>query len=213
MGTQTRDEFRTRVRFKLDNRADVTDAQIDDWVNDAYDHVSRPNIFRHRELQTTQTIPLLTTVREYALSTDVDYIYTVFNSTEGYGLLPRDLRSFDRARISDRQPRFYDTWGSNLVLDSTPDSGSVGDNIVVRYWQTRTRLSTNAATAIHERWDEIIMWGATWRAWDDLNNIDRADQARDNFARMINEIQDIQKIQGEDWGQSSEPQIQQVMRQ
>jgi hypothetical protein len=67
-------------------------------------------------------------------------------------------------------------------------------------------------TAIHERWDEIIVEGATWRGWKDLNNIDRADQARDEFARMINEVTDIAKIEAEDWGSSAEPQLNPVMR-
>jgi hypothetical protein len=214
MGTKTRDEMVERIRFKLDNRStsDVTDEQIEDWLNDAYDHVCRPNIFRHRELQDTHDITLVANDRDYALASDHDFIYTVFNVDEGIGLHPRDLRQFDRTTIVTGQPRFYDTWGTNLVINCNPDSASVDDVIRVRYWKTRDRLTSDAATTIHERWDEVIIEGATWRGWKDLNNIDRADQSRDEFARMINEMVDIAKIEAEDWGQSAEPEVQPVMR-
>ena len=216
MGTKTRDEMVTRVRFKLDNRSatDIPAPQIHDWINDAYDHVCRPSIFRHRELQETADITLVVSTRSYTIgaASDVDFIYTVYNVDEGFGLLPRDIREFDRTVIQTAQPRFYDTWEGKLVINCNPDSASVDDVVRVRYYKMRARLTDDSVTAIHERWDEIIIEGATWRGWKDLSNVDRADQCRDEFARMINEVTDIAKIEGEDWSSSAEPQINPVMR-
>jgi len=215
MGTQTTDQMVTQVRFKMDNRSatDITAAQILRWLNGAYDHVCRPSIFRHRELQSTQNITLAASDRDYALASNFDFIHSVFNVDEGYGLDPGDIREFDRSRITTSRPVKYDTWGTDLIINCNPSSTYQGDILRVRYYVTRTLLTAGTGTTtIHERWDEIIVEGATWRGWKDLSNIDRADQCRDEFARMINEITDIARIEAEDWGSSSEPQIQPVMR-
>ena len=188
MSSTTLATFRTRLKRKLLNRTDISDSDLDFWINDAYDHVSRPNVYRHREMNETQTIPLTATTT-YALASDVDVVVSVFNDTQDYGLDPRDIEEFDRRNQTGTiRPTEYAIWETNLHLNGVPDSASVGDNLIVRYWQSITELSTDSSTTeIHRRFDEIIIAGAAWRGWDDLGNLERRDEAGDMFAKLMRE--------------------------
>jgi hypothetical protein len=205
MGTMGLDDFRTEVRYMLDNRqADSggpTDAQIDRYINWAYNHVSRPNVYRHRELQAPQNVTLATDDRDYALSPVPHAVYDVYNSTQGYKLTPKSIRDLDDIPITGARPQRYAVYGNTLFVDPQPTaSEGNGDTVVVRYWQSPTILSGTNTTVLRDEWDDVIVSGAAWRGWAALSQPERAFFFRDEFAAKILDVQNILKVEGEDTG-------------
>jgi hypothetical protein len=212
MGTMTFLELRDEVQYGLHNRGTAaggpTAVQLGRYVNWAYNHVSRPNIYRHRELQATQNVTLATDDRDYTLATVPHAIYSVYNSTDGYKLNPRDIRRIDDMPIVSGRPSWYAVWGNELIVSPQPTSSENGDTVVVRYWQAPTVLSGDGdVTVLRYEWDEIIIAGAEWRAWARLKQREHALESRDEFGTLVNEVQDILKIEGEDTGWQIEPEL------
>jgi hypothetical protein len=208
MGTLTLDEMVTRLDYRLGNRTDITDALKKIWINDSYDHVSRPNIHEHRELQVSQDITLATSTNTYSLNSDLDIIFDVFNATQNYKLYPRTIKQFDQYDTTVvRRPNLYTTWGTNLIIDSYPDSGSVGDTVTIRYWDQPTILGDSDTTVLNRRFDEIIVKLGEWRAWDHLGNFERAEEAANTFATLLREVPDIVNEEAKDDGHRAMPTI------
>jgi hypothetical protein len=201
-GEMTLAEMRTDVREALKNRTDVTDARLTHWLKWGYKHVSHPNIYRHRELQGSQNITLATSTYSYAVNDDLFGLYTVRNSTIGFKMWPRDYRWMQELTRHSGRPAFYCLWNRNMVVFPTPDSTHNGNILDVAYWQRPPALvdSTAAASALAPEWDECIVLAAVWRAWRALDQPDRALEARENFAGMVNEIGSTMQVDGEDSG-------------
>lgn len=207
MGTKTLANFQTGVTQRLQNRTDITTAQLTQCINNAYDHVTRPNIYDHREMHGTQDITLTATVT-YALNSAVDVIRSVYNVTKGQRLDPRDIEQFDGRVSTTARPTEWAVYGTNLILGTIPDSGTIGDTVRIRYWKFVTLLSaTTDTTAIHARWDDIIEVGAAYYAWSLLGNIERMAEARDEFARLIRDVPERMQITGKGRGFRAYPNI------
>ena len=67
MGLRTTDELIADARLMLDNRTDLTAAQMLNWVNQAYNHISQPEVRWHRELETVYDITLVAAQSSYAV--------------------------------------------------------------------------------------------------------------------------------------------------
>ena len=203
MGTMTGTTMTTEVRYNLGNRQSggggPTDAQILRYINWAYNHVARPTIYRHRELQTTQTNTLVETTAGYTLGTVPMAIFSVYNSTSEYKLSPRDIRVLDNTPSTAGRPSYYAVWGNTLQTSPTCGEDNDGDTLTTRYWQAPTAITTGT-TALRYEWDEVVVAGATWRGWIGLAEYERAMGAREHFGVLIQEVQDIMKIEGEDTG-------------
>ena len=215
-GTLTFTQFQDRVRYRLDQRTDTDDLpeeQVQQWINWAYEHVSMPNVYYHHELQSTQNITL-TTDADYGLNDDVWGIYDVSDTTFGYFLEPRDIRYFDERPITDGQPREFARWQRRIHVRGRPIVGSgVGDNVQIRYWLRPDPLADPSdQTVLHPVWDESIVVGAVWRAWRDLNQPDRAEIAREEFGLLVNEVVQVQKIEGQNWKHTTQVEIQSYLR-
>ena len=203
MGTMTGATMTTEVRYNLGNRQSggggPTDAQILRYINWAYNHVARPTIYRHRELQATQTVTLADGTAGYTLTTVPMAIFDVRNSTDEYKLDPKAIRDIDDRPSTSGQPRWYAVWGNTIQTSPTCGSADDGDTLTIRYWQAPTAITTGA-TALRYEWDEVIVAGATWRGWIGLAEYERAMGAREHFGVLIQEVVDILKIEGEDTG-------------
>ena len=208
MGTLTLAGFRAEVQFALDQRQDLTNPLMDQWINWAYLHVSMPTVFRHRELQNTQNITLVDGTQAYALNTNITAVYGVHNSTDGYKLRPNDIREFDLSPAASGQPREFAIWGNQIFFRATPGATDAGDIVVVRYWEEPTDLEADTdATVLRQMWDEVITLGAIWRGWRSLNRPDREEIFREIFASMINEVTEAMQVEGEDFGWEIRPEI------
>lgn len=203
MGESTLSTMRSNVRYSLNNRqANPSDDQIDLWINRAYRMVSLPTVRRHRELQATQSITLTSGLVTYAAASDIRGIFSVRNSTKGYKLNPRTTRWMDNRRrpASGTQARFYGLWGNTFELYPTPGSADNGDTVVARYWQSVALLSADGdVTVLLPEYDQVVEYGAEWQAWKALNRPDLAEIAKDDYARLVNELRDLLDVDAEDW--------------
>ena len=206
MGTMTFAEMRDELMFALDNRGEttasgVTPARKSRWINSAYRHVSMPSVFRHRELEVSQDVTLVTSTASYSLNSDLWAIQSVYNTTSlrERRLRPRSMRQLDSMLTTLGEPTLYARWGNTIHLRRVPSSSFNGDTLRVRYWDRPSLLSADSdLSVLTDEWDEIIIMGARWRGWLWMNVPDRAEQARQDFGRMINEITDTFQLEGED---------------
>ena len=207
MGTKTLTLLQAGLTQRLQNRTDLSSTNLTQCINDAYDHVTRPNIYDHRELHGTQDITLTATTT-YALGSTVDVIRSVYNVTKGQFLNPRDIEQFDGRVSTTARPTEWAIYGTNLILGTTPDSGTIGDTVRIRFWKYVTLLSASSdTTAIHARWDSIIEIGASYYAWSLLGNVERKSEAGDEFARLIREVPERAQITGKGRGFRAYPNI------
>ena len=216
MGLLTRLQMQTRVRERVLNRGtgSLSAANINSFLQDAYDHVSRPNIYVHRELQTEQTVTLTVVGgRVYALTDSVDVVTNVFNQTQSYAIHPTTVDRLDSSVIPTSRPSRFALWGDDIIFDALPDTNAVNDVILIRHFQTPTAFAADGTTtAIHERFDEIIIHGATYRSWSHLGNVERAREEMDQFAKILREAPDRVHMQGKIKGYTAYPRITPVQR-
>lgn len=215
-GVLTLAQMRSELRFNLDNReaTDIPDTTLTRWLNWSYLHVCGPKVYRHPAMQQSQTIALVSGTYTYSLASTVDSIYGIYNVTDGYRLVPRDIRWWDeRPRSAAGRPAVYVRWGSSLYLHATPADSDAGKSITVRHLAIPTLLSADGdLTVLTPVWDEIIIMGAAWRGWRSLNRPDHAEIAKQDFTQMVNEVAEVTHTEAEDWGRRREVEVQQYER-
>jgi len=223
MGTLNLSTLRSATKWALDNRANISDAQLNRWINWSYLQVSQPNVQRHQPLQAEGSITLALDQVKYDLPTLLGYtlwgIYGVWY-IEGASITNRtlrrqrlkgafDVRSTDDSSLGQGRPTRYSLWGQTtstgggqvLNLDRRPSSTDAGRVLLVRGYRTPATLAADGSfTVLHPLWDEVVVLGATWRGFRELNENARAEVARQNFALLIQEQQDARKLDSEDWG-------------
>src|SRR3972149_5050201 len=79
---------------------------------------------------------------------------------------------------------------------SLPDAGRVP--LVGGYRPPAILAADGSFTVLHPLWDEVVVLGATWRGFRELNENARAELARQNFALLIQEQQDARTLDSED---------------
>lgn len=222
MGAMTLTEMQAAARWSLDNVGTnkVTDAQLTRWLNWSYQQVAMPKVHRHQALQasTGNAITLAVDQVVYPL-TGLGYrlwgIYSAHYivgtdsatySTQRVRLTPEDIRWFDQGIYGTGRPARYAIWGGSddgqtLHIDRRPTSTEAGHVLQVRGYRAPDALSAGAdTTTLFDGWDEVLVLGATWRGWRELNRPERAEMARGNFAAMIAEMQDSGTEDAHDWG-------------
>jgi hypothetical protein len=203
MGALSLQTMRDDLRYIVGGytSTELSDTLVDRWLRFAYLHVARPAIYQHRELLTSGTVPLVTSDRDYTFtafgtSTDnVQAIKLVVNETRGQRLRPLSLRQIEeRARpggtLLTGRPTHYAAEGSNLYVLPAPNATHNGDTVRVWFWRKPVALAASPASELAEDWDEVIVVGATWRAWRYLNLADRAELAKAEFGQLANEVAD-----------------------
>ncbi len=208
--------FRQDLIYDLDGREDILPARLDRWINYAYRFVCKPNVFRHRDLEVTETITLALDTTTYSIATlNARDLWNTHNVTYFYGAdtLPT-TRSQRVSQVEQREiddlstrttgrPRRYSIWADTLEVDRRPTAGEAGNLLRVRFWERPDKLVLDADnTRIDEEWDEIIQAGAKWRAWAGLGILERAELAKEEFAEMVNDMPVLKRIDAEDPGRT-----------
>lgn len=211
MGDLNLSTMRDEVTLGLLNQSsdDLTDPHLNRWINWAYRHVAHPKVFRHPELQGTQAVTLVEDDFDYALASDTLAVYNVTQTTTDYKVWPRSVRQLDELkRYTGARMSFYAIYARTLITFPTPNASAAGDVLTVRYWQRPAVLSGDSdVTVLPAEWDEIIVYGAIWRGWAFLQEHARKEQAKIDFAELLNDMTDVQGIQGEDTGQAFEVEV------
>ena len=222
MGSMTLTEMRSSLRWDLDNRGGLTEAQLNRWLNWSYLHISQPNIHMHQSLQsdTGNLVTLATGTVSYNIGTlaamrfhgiySTTYVrgtdYSDYSTTRRKLRGGLDIRHFDESLVGEGEPSRYAIWGGNaagqiIYVDHRPSSAENGNVLLVRGYREPTQLTTaNQVTVLPSIWDEIILMGAKWRGWRSLNRPERAEPARVEFGLQINEIPEATYLDAQDWG-------------
>lgn len=216
MGDMTKSELRDELRYEMRNRDDLDPGRLDRWVFQAYSHVSMPTVHKHRELELTKTWPLVLDDPIYDISTTAltDKLWTIYTvkhieaaSATDYDvtrrkLTPREQFKWDaQGHVPQGRPTAYSRWGEELFLNHRPSNAEVGQLIELRGRFTPGALTADGSvTLLHPIWDEVIVAGATWYGWRRLGRPDLAEPAKEDFARLVNEITETQRADGEDPG-------------
>jgi hypothetical protein len=120
-----------------------------------------------------------------------------------------DIRTTDQAAQGQGRPTRYGIWGQTagdeggqvLNLDRRPSATDAGRVLLVRGYRVPDTLTVDTAvTSLGTLWDEVIILGATWRGFRELNENARAEVARQNFGLLMAEQQEARRLDAEDWG-------------
>jgi hypothetical protein len=213
MGLDTLTTMRTALNFMLEDRDDVTNTELDRWLNWTYIQISNPAVARHRGLQDNFTISLLLNQVSYDVSPTAttfhvagiqDVVYIEGGNITDNTFTRRKLRASQDVRtvaarpFSQGPPHKYTLQGEvggagtnlGLIIDSQPSAAEVGNLLLVNCWRYPDIL-TGVAT--------MIIVGAAWRGWRDLNQPDRANEMKQQFAELTQSIATKIDVSAEDW--------------
>jgi hypothetical protein len=204
-------EIRDQVRYNIDNRSDLTDAQINRWINRTYRHVSLPTVYRHHELESLTTVALVTSTVSYSLSsTNLLSVHNVWffsgaNTNITTNRRPLQLTTFREIQsqnvISSGEPFRYTIHGSSLYIDRSPTSTINGYYLQLEGVLRPTELSSSTdVTVLAPVWDEVLAAGATWRGYQAIGEPELSSVWESNFAQLINEITNIYNYEARDQG-------------
>lgn len=224
MGSLTLAQLRSELIFDLRGRTDTTTTdgvsttRQNIWINAGYLHITHPTVFRHRELQSTSTITLVSGTGAYTftplagvVTTALRYVSHVEAATDDFTvgrtkLFPRDEQWFqDRSRFTSGAPRDYFVRGSQLQLNPIPGTAEAGQVLVCGIWREPTLLTADGDTPVLSTlWDEIILLAARWRAELHLGYRDLAEATKIDFTSLINEYRSFEDMHAEDWSWSAD---------
>lgn len=231
MGALTLANLRSELLFDLRNRTDTADplgvstTRQNLWVNAGYLHLTHPSVFRHRELQSTVTIALVSGTQAYTFTpvggvtvTALRYVTHVEAASDDFTvgrtkLFPRDEQWFqDRSRFTSGAPRDFIVRGSQLLVNPIPSAGETGQVLVCGVRREPTLLTADGdTTVLSSLWDEIVLLAARWRAELHLGYRDLAEATKVDFTSLVNEYKDFEDLQHEDWSWSTEVRTESAM--
>jgi len=219
MGTFTLANFRAELLWDLKNRSDTstadgfTTARQNSFINAALLHITHPTIFRHREMQRSFTITLVSGTQAYTftpvsgiVTTAIRWVSHVEAATDDptarrTKLFPKEEQWFQaRSLSSGGSPRDFAVRGSQILLSPVPGANEAGNVLVVGSWREPTVLSADGdVTTLSTLWDEIVLLAARWRAELHLGYREMAEATKLDWVSLVNEYKDFEQLQGEDW--------------
>lgn len=223
--TKMRDEL--AVIFKNRQDADFTSTTRQNlWINNAYDHLCHPGVYHFREMQTTFTTALVASTFEYSVdATTVGFkilgirygaYYQSTSTSRDPTVLHWNLEPISQYQMDERQmpstnagePRQYSIDGTTVTLSQIPTSTEAGRRIHWRAWREPVPLSADGDTTVIPRvWDLVLLKGAKWFAMVDFGYTELAEQAKQEYAALINEYGGqglTEELEAEDEGFSTQ---------
>jgi hypothetical protein len=218
MGSFTLETFRSELLFDLKNRSDTgatdgfTTTRQDAFINAAYLHITRPDIYRHRELQFNYTLTLVSGQQAYtftpAAATNITAIRSISHvaaatddpTARRTKLTPRDIQWLQsRTSNNATQPREYVVRRNEILLSPIPGANEAGQVLSLETWQEPAVLVAGQATVLSTLWDEVILLAARWRAELHLGYRDLAEATKVDWISLLNEYKSFEDLHGEDW--------------
>lgn len=168
--------MRTNLKFRLANRTDITNAQLDTWLNEGLlDLATRVRV---RQLETEDATKVLVAgAHTVTMPTNMIAALDIRNATQNIPMLYIEWTKLRQIRIVTGTPRQWSVWGGTIYLDkdaSAADSLNIFGII---------RPSWGAGDAATPGIDDELEYGiyllAAKHAWVDLGDIDRANMIED----------------------------------
>lgn len=126
MATQ-RTDFRTRIKYRASNRSDLTNAQLDQWLNAGFlDMQMRIRLRQSEAIDTSKTFTV--GVNTVTFPTNMIAVLHVRNTTDDRPMEYIDWTEYRRLRIVSGDPTLWTTWGTTIYLDklaTTTDALSI----------------------------------------------------------------------------------------
>lgn len=172
----------------------ISDARLTKRINDAYREVVTR--YRHPENETTETITTVAGTATDAVPAAYWYTEAMRDETNDRVLKFRPINwILAQDRDTRGQPRYWSLWGSNFIFYPTPD----GVYSITHYYKIEpTALSAGGdSTIVLDAWDEIIEWGATWRAHQFLGEQDKMIHARNIWRTLVNNMPETKTLNSE----------------
>lgn len=215
MGSKTLSEMRTEIRRNLDNRNDVTDAVIDDYINHTYLHLCHPSTHRHEEMAATYDLDLVAGTSSYSIAEAVlgnvmvairsaSYYQAAsgsidLTSTQPRLLKPKSVEWYDQRIHPQSQPAHY-VVGEDLTILISP-TPNAAHTIRLRYWKEPTELSGNDdVTELKRFWDRVLILGSQALTEFSLGYRDRSIETFQLYNSFINNAQNKGQLEGGNWG-------------
>lgn len=226
MGDLNLDDFRGEVRARVGGLSPSSSAwptaRVDRWINWAYRWVAQPRVYEHPNLEVDFGQPLATNTVSYTLTDPASAIDGFFkiqsvhviddtsvtsatrNPTWSQSAHDRLLRHTTYQRLRrlgapyPGPPALWTRWRGRLYIDKVPPSSDVGKLLLLHGYARPVAMSaTSSVTAMDPEWDEVITVGASWRGWLARGNADMAEDARENFGQLVNEVAGQGMMDGE----------------
>jgi len=224
MGTLTLAGFRTEVRYDLKNRPDtsssgLSDTRLNQHINNAYLQVAHPSFHKHRSIQYTFTLPLVSGTNSYTFSPiagveiqairSVTYLRALVNTptVAKNKLRAHDVQWFDdKTLVSGGRTADYAVEGNDLLVSPVPGPNEAGHLLFLRTLREPSLLAADGSvTVLQNVWDEVILLGARWRAELHLGYRDLSEATKLDFAALANEYQSFDALHGmEEWDWSKD---------
>ena len=205
------DDVRT---FGLKDRSDpaVTTAFLLRAVNWAYRHVTHPRIHGFREMQAESNIVMATGDNDYTINVlggiNVVAVQSIYHAiataitplVQKRKLKPKSKQYFDARTLFSSPPVNYMIWGDLLFIIGVPRVQENGQLLRVSYWREPAALTVGTATIIPDYWDEVIIFGATAFAQTKLDYGEKAENSRQAYAALINDLTPRSELEADDQG-------------
>lgn len=188
------------VRLELGNPGTgiISDATLTSRINDSYRELATR--YRHPELVKSASSATVASTATIALQSDYWYTLILFDETNDQQLIYRPLNwIIAQDRTSTGQPQYWTRLGSNRILWPTP----AGAYTITEYYVKRvTALSSGSDTTVFNgaEWDEILKWGAVWRAFHIQGEYNRMVHARNVWRTLVANMPETDTLESENAG-------------
>lgn len=200
-------ELRTVTDRLIRQRDDVTDAIINDAINDAYRRICAGRVLvgvpprsvslRFNELESTGDVTLVDGTFSYDFPTDaqtIDHIDYEYDSTNDRH---RALREVSYARFStldqtrDQEPSFYAIHNNKILVTPRPGSDQAGDILKVWFYKGSnvTALTAGNSPVIPVHYHSSIAYMAARDLLNEYGEPEIASTISEHLLRRFSELQ------------------------
>jgi len=194
---------RTKLRSRIGNPAvaEVTDATLDDHINDAYRDLGTK--FKHPASRKICDFTTVADTSAYGLPGDAEAILNVWDTTNNKRIYKKSARWFaELTAQTSAKPKNYVRFRNYLELVPPPDDAYV---IRVYYRTSITDLSLDGdEPVIPVTWHIAIVLLARWYYFDDQGDLPKAGYSLRAYDRWLRDRSTIDEEESSDYDSAVE---------
>lgn len=194
----TYDTIKAEVQKRIGNRQDADiNSRLGTWINDAYFELLLEPEYTFYELDREYTLNTVADQRDYDISVidDLWFILMIRDMDNEREIRKTSIKVMDRLSNSSGQPNRYARFAKTLELDPTPDDTY---ELRIRYRYRPNELITGTSPLTGREWDEIIVVKSTIKAYEALEQPEKAAAARNLEIALLDHRKDLEILEDED---------------
>ncbi len=198
--------LRSELRFALSmDSLDLPDPDADLLLNRTYWELLEK--FHIRETESSMTFPTVAGTRQYSLPASFESLRISAivdpDSLQHTQLDKFSIKQYENVYSDDEDqrniPTNYFRGNEDIILWPTPDDVYT---VVIHYKSTLADLSdANVDAALPKSWQELLLFGATYRGFIRFNDYDKARGAKSNYDSIL--ITMVPQESKEEWDTST----------